>query len=395
MFKGPRHPLLPRFVAAVTAGALVSASIAPALAADPAAPAKEKAVAPAKTEAKPAEMKPEAAKAAADAKAAKPAEAKDAKPVAAKPADKPKPPDKKTKDAARKAYGEGEKAFAAGDFAAAQAGFGKANELIPAPQAAYWVAKSIDGQAKIEDAIAAYDKLLADPGIASLGDEKTNDAKARLADLKAKFVGEVNVTTNPMGATVSIDGTPQAGETPMIVKLTPGAHKITLVAAGFEPKEVDIDVKGGEKSEQKLELIAKAPPPPPLPEPVVEAPAPPPPPPPPPPRSKVPAYITLGIAGAGAVVGTIFGIKALGAKNDFDKKPTGGAADDTERNALIADMAFGVAITLGVTGVVLLTSDDSAAPASAKLHELPKRAKLVVAPYATPYGAGAGARYTF
>jgi PEGA domain len=414
MFKGSRHPLLPRFVAAVTAGALVSASIAPALAADPAAPApapvKEKAAAPAKPEAKPAEVKPEAAKAAdakapadaktakpADAKAAavKPAEAKDAKPVAAKPADKPKPPDKKTKDAARKAYGEGEKAFAAGDFAAAQVGFGKANELIPAPQAAYWVAKSIDGQGKTEDAIAAYDKLLADPGIASLGDEKTNDAKARIAALKAKLVGEVSVVTNPMGATVSIDGTPQAGETPMIVKLPPGAHKLTLVAAGFEPKEVDIDVKGGEKAEQKLELVAKAPPPPPPPEPVVEAPAPPPPPPPPPPRSKVPAYITLGIAGAGAVVGTIFGIKALGAKNDFDKKPTGGAADDTERNALIADMAFGVAITLGVTGVVLLTSDDSAAPASAKLQNLPKRAKLVVAPYASPYGAGAGARYTF
>ena len=396
MFKGSRHPLLPRFVAAVTAGALVSASIAPALAADPAAPAKEKAAAPAKPEAKPAEMKPEAAKApAADAKAAKPADPKAAVPVAAKPADKPKPPDKKTKDAARKAYGEGEKAFGAGDFAGAQAGFAKANELVPSPQAAYWVAKSLDGQGKTEDAIAAYDKLLADPGIAALGDEKTNDAKARMADLKAKLVGEVSVVTNPMGATVSIDGTPQAGETPMIVKLTPGAHKLTLVAAGFEPKDLDIDVKGGEKTEQKLDLVAKAPPPPPPPEPVVEAPAPPPPPPPPPPRSKVPAYITLGIAGAGAVVGTIFGIKALGAKNDFDKNPSGSAADDTERNALIADMAFGVAITLGVTGVVLLTSDDSAAPASAKLHELPKRAKLVVAPYASPYGGGAGARYTF
>ena len=120
-----------------------------------------------------------------------------------------------------------------------------------------------------------------------------------------------------------------------------------------------------------------------------------PPPPPPPPRSKVPAYITLGIAGAGAVVGTIFGIKALGAKSDFDKKATGTAADDTERNALIADMAFGVAITLGVTGVVLLTSDDSAAPAAAKLERLPKRAKLIVAPYASPQGGGAGMQYTF
>ena len=398
MFKKSRHPLLPRFVAAVTAGALVSASAAPVFAADPVAPApaKEKAAAPAKAEPKPAEVKADAPKAPV---AAKPADAPkvDAKAAApAKPADKPKAPDKKTKDAARKAYGEGDTAFKAGDFAAAYAGFSKANELIPSPQAAYWTAKAIDGQGKIQEAITAYENLLADPGIASLGDEKTNDAKARIADLKSKLVGEISVQTTPMGATISIDGTPQPGETPMIVKLPPGPHKITLVAAGFEPKEVDVDVKGGEKTEQKLELVAKAPPPPPPPEPVVEAPAPPPPPPPPPPRSKVPAYITLGIAGAGAVVGTIFGIKALGAKNDFDKKPTGTAADDTERNALIADMAFGVAITLGVTGVVLLTSDDSAAPAaSGKLDKLPKRAKLVVAPYASPTGAGAGARYTF
>jgi hypothetical protein len=411
MSKMSRTPLLPRFVAAVTAGVLASASIAPAFAADPVAPAppvKEKAATPAKPEAKPAEMKPDAAKA--DAKAAapgtKPADAKptdaktapakpaEAKTAPVKPADKPKPVDKKTKDAARKAYGEGDAAFKAGDFAAAYVGYAKANELIPSPQAAYWAAKSIDGQGKIPESIAAYEALLADPGIASLGDEKTNDAKARLADLKTKLVGEVAVVTTPMGATISIDGAPQAGETPMILKLPPGPHKITLVAAGFEPKEIDIDVKGGEKTEQKLELTAKAPPPPP-PEPVVEAAPPPPPPPPPPPRSKVPAYITLGIAGAGAVVGTIFGVKALGAKSDFDKKPSGTAADDTERNALIADMAFGVAITLGVTGVVLLTSDDSTAPAAASLQKLPKRAKLVVAPYATPKGGGAGMQYTF
>jgi PEGA domain len=385
MFNRSRHPLLPRFVAAFTASAFVSAGIAPAFAADPAAPAQEKAAAPAPRapEAKAIDVK------AADA--TKPADAK----APTKPADKPKAPDKKTKDAARKAYGEGEKAYAAGDFAAAFVGFSKANELVPSPQAAYWAAKSIDGQGKIEEAIAAYDALLADPEIAKLGDEKTTDVRTRVGDLKAKLVGEVSVQTTPMGATVSVDGAPQPGETPMILKLPPGPHKLTVLAAGFEAKEVDVDVKGGEKSEQKLELVAKAPPPPPPAEPVVEAAAPPPPPPPPPPRSKVPAYITLGIAGAGAIVGTIFGIKALGAKDDFDKSPTGGAADDTERNALIADMAFGVAITLGVTGVVLLTSDDSAAPAAAKLDKLPKKAKLVVAPYASPEGGGAAARYTF
>src|SRR5687768_9620377 len=243
-----RSPLLPRFVAAVTTSALISASVTPAFAADPAAPAApaapaEKKAAPAKPEAKPAEMKP--------------ADPKPAAAAPAKPADKPKPPDKKTKDAARKAYGEGEKAFTAGDFAGAYTGFAKANELVPSPQAAYWTAKAIDGQGKAEEAIAAYERLLADPDIAKLGDEKINDAKARIADLKAKLVGEVSIVTTPIGATVSVDGTPQTGETPMVLKLPPGPHKVTVVAAGFDAKEVDVDVKGGEKSEQKLELVAK------------------------------------------------------------------------------------------------------------------------------------------
>ena len=79
-----------------------------------------------------------------------------AKPVAAKPAPAP---DKKTKEAARKAYGEGEKAFAAGDFSAAYTGYSKANELIPSAHAAYWAAKSLDQGGKSQDAIKGYESL--------------------------------------------------------------------------------------------------------------------------------------------------------------------------------------------------------------------------------------------
>lgn len=111
----------------------------------------------------------------------------------------------------------------------------------------------------------------------------------------------------------------------------------------------------------------------------------------------VPAYVTLGIAGAAAVVGTIFGVQALGAKSDFDDNPTTDAADDTERNALIADMAFGVAITLGVTGIVLLTSDDEPPPPSAKAPSRFRNVgtRLDVMPYAGPKSGGAAARLTF
>ena len=67
----------------------------------------------------------------------------------------------------------------------------------------------------------------------------------------------------------------------------------------------------------------------------------------------VPAYVTLGIAGVAGVVGTIFGVKALGSKSDFDKTPSTEAADDTERSALEeAARDGGSAVDIGGTKVV-------------------------------------------
>jgi hypothetical protein len=313
--------------------------------------------------------------------------------TAAKPADAAaKPPSKKTQDAARKAFGDAQKAYSAGSYVDAQAGFTKANELIPSPQASYWIAKSIDGQNKTEEAIAAYEALLADPDVSKIGEEKLADAKTRLDTLKATLVGEISVETNPMLATVAVDGVAQPGEAPMTLKLTPGKHKITVSAKGYLPKDLDLEVKGGDKVKQSIVLEKE--PPPPVVAPIVAAPVEQAPPPKPKEeRSMVPAYVTLGIAGAGAIVGTIFGISALNAKNDFDKTPTTDLADKAERDALICDMAFGVAITLGVTGVVLLTSDDE--PAGAAKASTPKSARLQLTPYAGKKSGGAAAKLTF
>lgn len=307
-----------------------------------------------------------------------------------------KAPDKKTRDAARKAYGEGEKAFAAGDFAAAYSGYSKANDLIPSAHAAYWAAKSLDQGGKTDDAIKAYEVLLADPSASKIGDDKLGDAQTRLATLKASLVGEITVSTLPATATVSVDGVAQAAPQPITLKLAPGPHKLSFTAEGFDAKEVDLQVQAGTKVEQKVELQQHLmPPSPPAAEPVV-APAPVPPPAPAEKHSQVPAYVTLGIAAGGAIVGTIFGVQALHSKSDFDSNPTTKSADDTERNALIADMAFGVAITLGVTGIVLLTSSDDApdAPKAATLH-LPPKPTFRVLPYVGRESGGAAARLTF
>jgi hypothetical protein len=322
---------------------------------------------------------------------AKPAAAK-AAPTAAKA---PAGPDKKTKDLARKAYGEGEKAYAAGDFTAAYTGFSKANELIPSAQATYWATKSLDQAGKSDDAIKGYEALLADPNVAKIGDDKLADAQSRLAALKAALVGEITVSTTAPGAVLLVDGAPQPGPLPTVLKLSPGPHKLTLTAEGYDAKEVDLQVQAGTQVQQSIEMLPHSAPPPVVPVAVAAAEVAPPPPP-PEKQSKVPAYVTLGIAAGGAVVGTIFGVKALSAKSDFNNNPTTEHADDTERNALIADMAFGVALTLGVTGIVLLTSNDDAdAPAKAAKLRQPPKGTFRVLPYMGRESGGAAARLTF
>ncbi len=307
-------------------------------------------------------------------------------------------PDKKTRDAARKAYSAGEKAYDSGDYVAAYDNFKKANELIPSPHAEYWMGMALYKQNKDAEALAQLQKFMQDPGASKVGDEKLETAKKAIEDLEAKQTGEVNLATTPAGATVTVDGQPQSGETPMVLKLKPGTHKVVITSPGYETKEMEINVVAGQRNDQNVELTLSEAPAEPTPAPVTPVPVDDsePAPPPPEPRSKVPAYVTLGIAGASAAVGTFFGIQALSAKSDFDDNPTTDAADDVERNALIADMAFGVAITLGVTGIVLLTSSDSpAAPAESARKHAPKKGKLQFAPYAGPTGGGAAARWTF
>jgi len=308
-----------------------------------------------------------------------------------------KKPGKKTRDAARKAYGAGEKAFGAGKYPEAFDNFKEANRLIPSPHAEYWMAMCLDKEGKSAEAYAAFKKFFDNPGADKVGDDKMSTAKETFGRLKST-PGEVDFKTTPAGATISVDGEAQMGETPMTVKIAPGDHKIEVAAPGYTTQKMDLGVAPGEKQEQAVTLEASAAPAaaPAAAAPEAPAPAPAEPPAPPPKKSKVPAYVTLGIAGAGLIVGGIFGVKALGDKSKYNDNPTNDRADTTERDALIADMAFGVAITLGVTGVVLLSSSGSgAAKSDSAKNKLPAKATLNVAPYMSAHGGGGAARLTF
>jgi len=309
--------------------------------------------------------------------------------------------------AAKRHYSDGERKFKAGDYAGAVVDFKAANEIKATPQAERYIGLCEESLGHPQEAASWYDKFLehVPEKMATQGDE----IRKRDADIKA-LPGKVHIESTPPGATVTIDGKALASPTPTDTELLPGSHTIRLSEQGRLPTEKTIDVTFASTQTVTAELDAEPPPAPP-PEPVAAAPvAPPPAPPPPPPepRSKVPAYVTGGLAIAAAGVGTVFGVLALNDKSDFDKNPTTQTADNGDTHALIADMAFGVALTFGVTSAVLFFAKDepAAAGGSAKAdapapsHDRDARRettgiRVTPTPWIGPRSGGAGLAVRF
>jgi PEGA domain len=296
------------------------------------------------------------------------------------------------REQARAAYGAGQEAYGAGQYAAAEAHFTRADTLLPAIQAKYWRAMSLDRLGDVAGAYAAFGVVLNDSHKDDLGAEKLEAAAARQRELAA-VPSDLLVTTTPAGAHVQVSGVDIPSLTPLSLRLMPGRHELLISLPGYESQRVHISAAPGAQLRPDVTLVPQTPAPPPslTPPPTdigldalgtSSSPA----------RSQVPGFVTLGIAGASAVVGAIFGIRALSDKKDYDDAPSTKRADDVERNALIADMAFGVTLTLGITGIVLLLSDDGAERAQSGPSET---AGLHVQPYVTPRGAGAAAVLSF
>jgi len=271
---------------------------------------------------------------------------------------KAKPPSAADLAAAKKSYADGEKKYKAGDFEGALASFKSADDVKATPQAERYIGLSEDALGHYAAAVDWYDKFLAH--VPDKMGSAADDLKKREAEIRA-MPGRVHVDSTPPGASVVVDDKPANGVTPMDIDLPSGSHKLTVSAQGHIAQDKAVDVSYASTQTVAVELAAEPPPPAPPPPPVVAATPPPPAPvPPPPPASPLPAYITGGIAVAAVAVGTGFGIAALNDKSDFDKHPTSSTADDGDTHALISDMAFGIAITFGVTSAVLLLTKDEA-----------------------------------
>lgn len=300
---------------------------------------------------------------------------------------------------------------AAGDYAAALADYQAADSVAATPATVEGIAFCHDKLGHFDEALTWYEGFLSDVPIAL--QLEGNEARARVDAIKA-MPGHLHLESVPSNAVVSVDGKEQPTHTPVDVELAPGGHKIHLVAEGHDAIDKDVEIASRTKANLVLEPPATPPPPPPPP--VV---LPPPPPPPPPPRSVIPAIIVGGLAVVGAGVGIGGGIAALSDKSTFNSHPTTATANAGESAALVADMGFGIGITLGVTAIVLYVTrnepssplptaspEQSTTPAAPAGHDVPASTPppkassaspltFTAAPFMTAHGGGAGALLRF
>jgi len=313
-----------------------------------------------------------------------------------------KPASKGDLAAAKKHYAEGEKKYKAGDFVGAETEFKAANDIKSAPPTERYIGLCEDNLGHLQVAVDWYDKFLSH--VPDKMADKGDEIRKREGEIKA-LPGKVHIDSTPPGASITIDDKPQSAPTPTDVDLAPGQHTIKLTETGRLPstKQVDVAFASTQTVSVSLDPEPPAAPPPPVAEapPPPETPPPPPPPPPAEPRSKVPAYVTGGLAIVAAGVGTVFGIMTLSDKSDFDKNPTTSTADNGDTHALITDMAFGVALTFGVTSAVLfLTKDEPPATSSAAAKAVTakndkKHVTVTPTPMVGAHSGGAGLTVRF
>lgn len=316
--------------------------------------------------------------------------------AAAAPTAKPKAPDPK------KALASAEKKREAGDFTGALEDYTAADSVAPSPATVEGIAFCHDKLGQLDEALTWYEGFLSNVPVAM--QERADAATARVAAIKA-MPGHLRLESLPTNALVTVDGKEAPTHTPIDLDLAPGKHLLHVTAPDYEAVDKEVDIVSRQKANVALELLVSPPPP----APVVAVAPPPPPPPPPPPHSLIPAYVTGGLALVAAGIGTGFGIAALNDKSNFNKNPTTATANDGEDHALVSDMGFGIALTLGVTSVILFTTkneqstpapaahDTPAAPAAAAPAKTSDASPITftAAPFMTSHGGGAGAVVRF
>jgi PEGA domain len=278
--------------------------------------------------------------------------------------------------AAREHYKAGKSLYDVGDFAAALVEFQAAYDAKPHPVVLKSIGECQVQTGNIKGAIVTLEGFIRDPE--STGKE---EIEVRLKEIRAMLV-VVEVKSEPSGAKILIDGEETDYVTPANMDLKAGEHELVLTVEGYEPLTkkqsivsgapvviaIDFAAEGvsttiappaealidpfeeDESGEEEIEEESSGPPP--------------------------AFWACAAITGVGLVAGTVFGTMALGDEEDYNADPTPNKKEAGERDALIADVSFGVAAAAAVVGIIILATsgnDDEKAEelSSAKFKVMP------------------------
>jgi hypothetical protein len=309
---------------------------------------------------------------------------------------------------AKNFYSEGRRKYKEHDFTSALANFQRAEEFRATPQAERYIGGCLDALGRYREAIDWYERFLSH--VPAHWASQAQHVRQRENEIRA-LPGRVQIQSNPPGASVEIDGKDRGLSTPAAIDLTPGAHKIRLSQSGRNAAEKSIDVAFASSQSVVLQLDS-------APAVAVAAPEPAEPPSPagnasndatesPPPittgsRNRLPAYLAAGVAVLAAGTGAAFGVVALSDKKTFDQHPTPANARQRDKDAVVSDVGFGVALAAGITSAALFifmkndspppppTDAEPAGSTSERDRAAHRGLAIAPTPWVEPHGGGAG-----
>jgi hypothetical protein len=161
-------------------------------------------------------------------------------------------PSEASRREARERFDRGLVLFNQGDNAGALAEFTRAYELVPHPLVLFNMGLVHTTARHPVEAVAAFDKLLADPG--QLGAKEVELAR-RSRDEQATRIGEIAITTDVPGAQIEVDNIPR-GTTPLRepVRVASGEHLVSAIAKNRYPERRQVVVAGKSRIDVALVL---------------------------------------------------------------------------------------------------------------------------------------------
>ncbi len=292
--------------------------------------------------------------------------------------------------AAREHYAKGKALYEEGKFDESLAEFNAAYEAKPHPTVLKSIAECQAQLGDIQGAVTTLEKYLEDPEAT-----ERESAELRIEELKKTPV-KVTVTSVPDNAAVAVDGADTQKHTPTDIEMPPGEHNVTFTTDGYEPLTKPLTVTLGQEGQVGADFASEGTPVPAGPEPTLVDPfqgedegT-------PPPEvdeeKGLPAafWAMVAVTGVGVISGTVFGTMALSMEDDYKADPTQEKKEAGQRDALVADVSFGVAAAAAIAGTVLI-----AVHAKKGKSGESESARLNVAPIVGPENVGMAAGITF